>query len=50
MMTTAAGPNSESPKRGIMPRMVVSDASMTGRKRLAELSIRASTGSLPAFI
>ena len=34
-------------KSGIIPRMVVSEAIITGRRRLCELSIKAVVGSTP---
>ena len=40
-------PNMASGSNGIMPRIVVSAAIDTGRKRLCELSIKAFIGSTP---
>ena len=50
MMVTARLPNMASGMRGIMPRIVVSEAIMTGRSRLFELPTRAARGSTPSLI
>ena len=47
MMDAANEPNMASGNNGIIPKMVVSDAIITGRKRLCELSIQALMGSTP---
>ena len=47
MMEAASDPNMASGKSGIIPRMVVSEAIITGRRRLCELSIKAVIGSTP---
>ena len=47
MMEAANEPNMASGSNGIIPRMVVSEAIITGRRRLCELSIKAVTGSTP---
>ena len=44
-MEAANEPNMASGNNGIIPRIVVSDAIITGRRRLCELSISAVTGS-----
>ena len=50
IMAAASEPNIASDSNGIIPRIVVSDAIITGRRRLCELSINAVTGSIPALI
>lgn len=47
IMEAASEPNMASGSNGIMPRIVVSAAIDTGRKRLCELSIKAFIGSTP---
>ena len=47
MMEAANEPNMASGSSGIIPRMVVSEAIITGRRRLCELSIKAVIGSTP---
>ena len=47
MMEAANEPNIASGKSGIIPQMVVSEAIITGRRRLCELSINAVIGSTP---
>ena len=41
MMAAANEPNMASVSKGIIPKMVVREAIITGRKRLCELSINA---------
>ena len=48
-MEAANEPNMASGNNGIIPRIVVSDAIITGRRRLCELSISAVTGSTPCL-
>ena len=50
MMVTARLPNMASGMSGIMPRMVVSDAIITGRNRLFELLTNAALGYMPSLI
>jgi len=50
MIVAAIDPNMASPSSGIMPRMVVSEAIITGRRRLSELETSAEAGSAPAAI
>lgn len=50
IITTAADPNRESLNSGIIPKIVVKDASTTGRKRITELSNNAEAGFLPSEI
>ena len=50
MMAAANEPNMASVNKGIIPKMVVREAIITGRKRLCELSINAAVGSTPRFI
>ena len=50
MIAAASEPNMASDSKGIIPRMVVSEAIITGRRRLWELSINAVTGSIPLLI
>ena len=45
MMAAANEPNMASVSKGIIPKMVVREAIITGRKRLCELSINAAVGS-----
>ena len=47
IMEAANEPNMESVNRGIIPRIVVSEAIMTGRNRLCALSMSAVVGSVP---
>ena len=47
IMEAASEPNMATGSNGIMPRIVVSAAIDTGRKRLCELSIKAFIGSTP---
>ena len=47
MMEAANEPNMASGSNGIIPKMVVSEAIITGRSRLCELSIKAVMGSTP---
>ena len=47
IMEAANEPNIASGKSGIIPKMVVSEAIITGRRRLCELSINAVIGSTP---
>ena len=44
---TVNEPNMASGNNGIIPKIVVSEAIITGRRRLCELSINAVTGSTP---
>ena len=44
MMAAANEPNMASVSKGIIPKMVVREAIITGRKRLCELSINAAVG------
>ena len=46
MMDAASEPNIASDNSGIIPRIVVREAIITGRRRLWELSIKAVTGDL----
>ena len=50
MMAAAMELNIASGSSGIMPRIVVSEAIITGRRRFFELRMRASTGSIPLDI
>ena len=50
MIEAANEPNIASGNSGIIPRIVVSEAIITGRRRLWELSINAVTGSTPWLI
>lgn len=47
MIEAANEPNMASGNSGIIPRIVVSEAIITGRRRLWALSINAVTGSTP---
>ena len=47
IIVAAIEPNIESVSSGIMPRIVVSEAIITGRIRLSELFSNASVGSIP---
>lgn len=49
MMAAANEPNMASVNKGIIPKMVVREAIITGRKRLCELSINAAVGSTPGL-
>ena len=49
-MDAASEPNIASDNSGIIPRIVVREAIITGRRRLWELSIKAVTGSIPLLI
>ena len=46
-MEAAREPNIASGNNGIIPRIVVSEAIITGRRRLCALSIKAVTGYIP---
>ena len=50
MMVTASDPKRESEMRGIIPRMVVSDAIITGSRRDLLLSMSALSSGLPCDI
>ena len=50
IMVTAIEPNIASFTSGIIPRMVVMEAIITGRSLLSELDINASAGSFPDAI
>ena len=50
MIAAAKEPNMASDSKGMIPRIVVSEAIMTGRRRLWELSISAVIGSTPSLI
>ena len=50
MMVTANEPNMESGTNGIIPRMVVRLAIITGRRRDLELWMSATRGSMPCDI
>ena len=50
MMDAEREPNIGSVSNGIIPNMVVSEAIITGRKRLCALSVKAVTGSVPLLI
>ena len=50
IMATAIGPNMASEIKGIIPKMVVPEAIMTGRRREEEAASNAWTGGTPAFI
>ena len=50
IIVTASDPKSESETSGIIPRIVVNDAIITGKSRDLLLSMRACVGSLPRVI